>query len=398
MTSCLVDTSFIHTIRIVLVPAWMTHDCKTQDARIRSARPRRSRRRCDAPAILRSNSAILTRDGARGFEAGRNAPRALATPRRTHHAVPMAQCSSAEEEQDVPEPVAAAEAEQDVPEQVPAEPVPEAAAGAEPDAGAPAIQAAVATVEPKSVPASEAATIAEPEVQADLTPEPAPVPELEPLTEPQPEPEPEPEPEPPEPEPEPTGHAADLAQVSALARVPVQPEPEPEREPAQRHTPAETHVTPGVLPFWPPHSTRRRGEDPDRLRVRPAMRASAGGAAAISLDEQISRTLLLSHREATSRVGLRHNSALPIGYGGAVGTRGLSNRVLLSPRAPPQVRVVHHGQQRHRIDTPRSRLDRLRHASPRTQVKIASARYYYVASSSLMDLRNRFEAKGFSRT
>ena len=370
-------------------------DCKTQDAKIRPASREAGRRRCPGAIHIQFGDPD---DG--GFEPVEETLLALATPRRTHHAVPMAQCSSAEEEQDVPEPVAAAEAEQDVPEQVPAEPVPEAAAGAEPDVGAPAIQAAVASVEPKSVPASEAATAVEPEVQADLTPEPAPVPELEPLTEPQPEPEPEPEPpEPePEPEPEPTGHAADLAQVSALARVPVQPEPEPEREPAQRRTPAETHVTPGVLPFWPPHSTRRRGEDPDRLRVRPAMRASAGGAAAISLDEQISRTLLLSHREATSRVGLRHNSALPIGYGGAVGTRGLSNRVLLSPRAPPQVRLVHHGQQRHRSDTPRSRLDRLRHASPRTQVKIASARYYYVASSSLMDLRNRFEAKGFSRT
>ena len=238
-------------------------DCKTLERRKNpSGVPRARPVAAGAPAIH-----IQFGDPDGGFEPVETLL-ALATPRRTHHAVPMAQCSSAEEEQDVPEPVAAAEAEQDVPEQVPAEPVPEAAAGAEPDVGAPAIQAAVASVEPKSVPASEAATIAEPEVQADLTPEPAPVPELEPLTEPQPEPEPEP-PEPPEPEPEPTGHAADLAQVSALARVPVQPEPEPEREPAQRHTPAETHVTPGVLPFWPPHSTRRRGEDPDRLRVRP---------------------------------------------------------------------------------------------------------------------------------
>ena len=321
----------------------------------------------------------------------------------------MAQPTSAEEEQDGPEPVAATEAEQDVPEPVAAPEaeqvsMPQTAAQAEPDAGTPAIEATGASVEPKSKPASETATAAEPEVQADSTPELAPEPELEPLTEPEPEPEPEP------PEPAGTGHAAALEQVPALARVlmqpepEVEPEPELEREPTQWHTLVEPRVTRAVLPpFWPhthvsPHSIRRPREDPNR-RVHPAMSGSAEGAAGISFDEQISRTLQWSHRAASSRVGLPHSSARPIGYNDmAVCARGLSKRALLSPRAPPQVRAVHHGQQWHRSHTPRSTLDRLRHASPRTQVKIASARYYYVANSSLMDIRNRFETKGFGRT
>eukprot|EP01046_Picozoa_sp_COSAG06_P049006 COSAG06_NODE_7445_length_2501_cov_1.228464_2_plen_371_part_00 len=164
----------------------------------------------------------------------------------------------------------------------------------------------------------------------------------------------------------------------------------------------ETYGTRTVLPpVWPhphvsPKATRRRGEDPNR-HVRRSLTVTGGLAAGLSLDQQIGQTLPWSAREAVSRVALRSNGARPIGYGGFLGTRPPPGR---QPAGSPRVHVVRQqpgSSSRQAPLTPRSKLDRLRHASPRTQVAVASATYNFVSGSSMSDAQQRWSQRGFAR-